>query len=84
MRRESSWEWQEIVEVINPALDMFLDAVSTELLGSRWEQFKQESRNGEKKFLPLPPYREGGVWEKVLTSFYGVPTQIEPDWYPDD
>ena len=78
VRHKSAWDWQEIVEKINQALDIFLDSVPKDKLGSRWKKFK----NGEKDFLP--PYREGGEWAEMLTSFYAIPTEIHTDSYPDD
>lgn len=78
VRHKSSWDWQDIVNKINQALNVFLDSVPKDKLGSRWEKFK----NGEKDFLL--PYRKGGEWADMITSFYVIPVEINTDSYPDD
>lgn len=78
-RRKDSWDFLLIEREISKAFDNFVNCVSLDLLGTRWEIIKRNIRNGNESPIELPSFLT--KVDAFKTSFYPLPN---PDWYPDN
>jgi hypothetical protein len=78
-RIKKPWDCSLIEEQISNAFEEFVQLVSPNLLGERWEKIKSRLKAGDASPAELPPYLEkGGI---LKSSFYSEPY---PDYYPDE